>query len=303
MSRLNLVLSGVQITDEVINRSTSTASKLAHDTIRNGGNFEIWTGAGKTGSKLGAGEYTLNGEDADYTAEVGVPVYTTLSIVNGARHNVDLYVTYKTCGDYTSVENIKEIAQDTIAGGNLGEITGTATFTKLTNNIELPKIGEMGLEIGDVITVSGSTNNNKEFTVEFLTDANNIIVNYEHRNGTTSKSLIQETTANVTVKLLAKWYNAPIGLGQDWVHITGLRVGNTNYVNTTQRTIGVYARVGSATLQNAAIFADGVEVAFSQYSGSGAGSTGVTVSVTAGGVYKSKASQGVQTVVYWSELR
>lgn len=243
MSRLNLVLSGVQITDEVINRSTSTASKLAHDTIRNGGNFEIWTGAGKTGSKLGAGEYTLNGEDADYTAEVGVPVYTTLSIVNGARHNVDLYVTYKTCGDYTSVENIKEIAQDTIAGGNLGEITGTATFTKLTNNIELPKIGEMGLEIGDVITVSGSTNNNKEFTVEFLTDANNIIVNYEHRNGTTSKSLIQETTANVTVKLLAKWYNAPLGLGQAWVNVTALKSAkgvNFNSPYENRRLCGVY---------------------------------------------------------------
>ena len=117
--------------------------------------------------------------------------------------------------------------------------TGTATFTATTNNINLTGIG-IGVEIGDVIQISGAIDakNNSEFTVEVITDANNIIVNQAHANkGTTKNVATQIGDAGVTVKLLAKWYNAPIGLGQDWVNVSSIRVAGTVYTNSTKRTI------------------------------------------------------------------
>src|SRR5690606_37835365 len=56
-------------------------------------------------------------------------------------------------------------------------MTGTATFTKLTNNIELTDIrDELALEVGDVIQISGSADNDNLYTVESITDADNVIV-------------------------------------------------------------------------------------------------------------------------------
>lgn len=119
-------------------------------------------------------------------------------------------------------------------------ITGTATFTNSTQNISLTGVGALdGLEVGDVIQITGAINskNNSEFTVESITDANNIVVNYEHRGQATSKALTNETsTSGITIKLLAKWYNAPIGLGQGWC-IPPSRALATNYTNDTNRAI------------------------------------------------------------------
>ena len=123
--------------------------------------------------------------------------------------------------------------------------TGTATFTAATNNISLTGIG-IGVEIGDVIQISGAEDakNNSEFTIEVITDANNIIVNQAHANKGTSKNLATRASdTGVTVKLLAKWYNASDGLGQGLVDMTSLRAIGTTYSNPTNRTINVYARV------------------------------------------------------------
>ena len=119
--------------------------------------------------------------------------------------------------------------------------TGTATFTNATNNINLTGMG-VGVEIGDVIQITGSTNNNGTFTIEVITDNNNIIVNQAHAGKSRTvapigqKALINET-ATITVKLLAKWYNAPIGLGQGWVDLTSSRLQLTTYPNPTKRGI------------------------------------------------------------------
>jgi len=126
-------------------------------------------------------------------------------------------------------------------------ITGTATFLNSANNIALSGIGIIDLEIGDVVTISGTVSNNKESTVEVITDANNIIVNQAHAGGTTSKSLVNET-ASATVTLLVKWYNAAPGLGQGWVNTTGSRSASITYTNLTKRSImvSIYEAVGSA---------------------------------------------------------
>lgn len=119
--------------------------------------------------------------------------------------------------------------------------TGTATFTATTNNINLTGIG-VGVEIGDVIQISGATDskNNSEFTVEVITDNNNIIVNQAHANKDTSKNVATRVSnTGVTVKLLAKWYNAPVGLGQEMVDVSSIRLAGTSYRNNTKRLLVV----------------------------------------------------------------
>ena len=118
-------------------------------------------------------------------------------------------------------------------------VTGTATFTNSTNNIALTGIGNItGLADGDVIEVTGSVSNNDVYTVEGITDTGNVIVNAEHAGGTTSKSLTDETVA-VTVTLVCKAKNAPLGYGQGWVAVT--RSANSDITNSTGRLIAVGA--------------------------------------------------------------
>lgn len=117
--------------------------------------------------------------------------------------------------------------------------SGTATFNATTNNINLTGIG-IGVEIGDVIQISGATDskNNSEFTVEVITDNNNIIVNQAHANKSTTKNIANRASDDgVTIKLLAKYYNAPVGLGQGWVDVTSSRNIGVTYLNATNRTI------------------------------------------------------------------
>jgi hypothetical protein len=123
-------------------------------------------------------------------------------------------------------------------------VTGTATFTNSTNNIALTGIGSIGLEIGDVVQVTGTASNNKLFTVEVITDSENVIVNQAHAGGTTTKSLVDETVS-ATVTLVAKWYNAPIGLGQGWVDVTAARTTGVVYTNGTSRAVSFFGKGSS----------------------------------------------------------
>lgn len=110
MARLDFLSTGYSIIDETLTRTSSTALRIGHDLILGTG-FEIWTGANKTGTKLTiTTDYVLNAEIAKYTTEVGSPVYSKLSIVNGTYLNTTLYITYTTVGDMGSVANVKEIA-------------------------------------------------------------------------------------------------------------------------------------------------------------------------------------------------
>lgn len=143
--------------------------------------------------------------------------------------------------NYTNEEVDALVASAT----DMPEVTGIATFTNSTNNIALTGIGELdGLEVGDVIQISGAedSKNNSEFTVEVITDNDNIIVNQAHANKGTSKNVANRSgDTGVTVKLLAKWYSAPIGLGQGSVIVD--RNQSTNYTNSTKRSIEVIIRV------------------------------------------------------------
>ena len=122
--------------------------------------------------------------------------------------------------------------------------SGSISFNGTTNNINYVGIG-LNVEVGDVIGVAGSTNNNDLYTVEVITNADNIIVNQAHAgkpltytNGKRTKTLNTEIS-NATIKLISKYYNAENGLGQDWVNVTTSRVAGTTYPNNTNRTISV----------------------------------------------------------------
>lgn len=124
MPRLDILLTGHDTTDEIIERSSSTALALGHDTIRGTADLEIWTGAGGTGTQLAlTTDYTVSDEDSDLSTEAGVSIYTKLAIVNGTYHNTPLYVSYKTIGDYGSSGTVRLISI------GYEEVTGNYTVT------------------------------------------------------------------------------------------------------------------------------------------------------------------------------
>lgn len=73
------------------------------------------------------------------------------------------------------------------------------------------------------------------FTVESIVSDDKIIVNYAHAFGAGTKSLWNQTLSAAKFKRIAKWYNAPIGLGQAWANFP---VPNGTYwTNTNQRPV------------------------------------------------------------------
>lgn len=163
--------------------------------------------------------------------------------------------------------------------------TGTATFTNSTNNINLTGIG-IGVEIGDVIQISGAEDakNNSEFTVEVITDDDNIIVNQAHANKGTSKNVATRASdTGVTVKLLAKWYNADSSLGRDWVNVYSSRSLNVQYPNNTFRPLKL--SVNTAISGVTRIYKDGTSTLLSTASGSGSFENNITLEIARGSNY------------------
>lgn len=110
-TKLNKLLTGHTITDELFTRTDSTALGLEHDTIRTTADTEIWTGAGKTGTKLTiTTDYTITDTDTALSTEAGVTVYTKVAIVNGTYQNIDLYANYKTVGDYNDADDVNNVS-------------------------------------------------------------------------------------------------------------------------------------------------------------------------------------------------
>jgi hypothetical protein len=103
------------------------------------------------------------------------------------------------------------------------KITGIASFNGTVDNvIIMTNIAKsLQLEAGDVIEITGDCNaqNNKVRTVENVVNDDQIVVNYEHaeNRGNGSLKLYTENNKEVVVRRIVKWYEAPLGLGQDWV--------------------------------------------------------------------------------------
>lgn len=193
-----------------------------------------------------------------------------------------------------------------LLGGS--RIVGTATFTNSSNNLNLSGIGTIGIEIGDVIEISGSVSNDGLYTAEILTDANNIIFNYEHRGQTKAnapKSFTNETsTANVTIKIYSKAKNATEGLGQGYAGPTSSRAGGVTYTNSTNRAIKVQITVQAVTASSYAFTfnAGGKAYLYNQYAESTSRTITIEHCILPGQTY-SLAGLGNASLILWTEIR
>ena len=135
-----------------------------------------------------------------------------------------------------------------LAGYLQPSITGSATLNGTTDNtvVMTDIVTETALEAGDVIRIDAGEYN-KLHTVESITDNSSIIVNYEHAGNRGDGSLkLPDFTGHATVTRIAKWFNAPIGLGQAWVDVLAVRAANTAYQNTTGRNVQINYMVATS---------------------------------------------------------
>lgn len=142
---------------------------------------------------------------------------------------------------------IETLDDNKLDASGVQSVTGSATFTNSTNNINLTGIGE-NRENGDVIEVVGSANNDKIFTIDEVVDVNNVIVNKYHKGGSSKLSLTDET-ATVTVSLVCKWYVASDTIGRNYAFPTDLDFGVT-YTNSSSRSILVVVASTDGTAGN-----------------------------------------------------
>lgn len=184
------------------------------------------------------------------------------------------------------------------------DITGSCTTNGTTNNtLALTGIvTTLALEVGDVIRIQYS-GYNKLHTVESITNDNTIIVNYEHAGNRGNGSLkLADQTATITVTRIAKWYNAPIGLGQARVNLASVRAKGTNFTNPSGRPVMVEVVTNMLASDISIEFTiDGLIV--DTHIRGGAFNTLQTLSgiVPKGSEYR--ANLGVFTIGLWSEWR
>jgi hypothetical protein len=234
-------------------------------------------------------------QPTDYDDSDGFNLVFITTLALGTEYVVMEARNFEVANHYTKVESDAKFVE-------VGDtVTGTATFANSTNNINLTNIGSIaGLEVGDVIKVSGSVGNNSEFTVEVITDANNVIVNQAHAGGSTTKSFATETsTAGVTVQLLVKWYSAGIGVGQGVVNVISGRSVGTLYTNATNRTISISARLTEPG-DNHNLFIDGNLV--SRFDNTTSVASTLFAILPKGSTYQIDALTGTGPVAWW-ELR
>ena len=158
-----------------------------------------------------------------------------------------------------------------------------------------------------MITVSGASSNNKDFTVEVITDANNIIVNQAHAGGTTTKSLINETVS-ATITLFGRAGFVEIGKGQGQIDLSASRAFNVTYTNITGRSLSLIVTVtgdfkggGLVTVDDEVIARNkGGDYYSSTQSTDGYGPASIIV--PSGSTYV-LTKTGTATIAYWGELR
>ena len=149
--RMEIDLTGEAFTDELQSNVGASAFTLDHDWFWGGATLEIWTGLGKTGTKLteGAGDdYVLSVEDTYLTSESGKTVYGKVQVVNAAYQACALYFNGEYIADSVKAAHINTLqdqiddlggAQDRITKGSqtidAGVDVGDAIFPNVTREV------------------------------------------------------------------------------------------------------------------------------------------------------------------------
>lgn len=122
--KLNADFNGILIEDELHANVGPSEFTLNHDTIMDDG-FTIYTGQNKTGEELVLGtDYELLDEDTRLSAQTdGIRVYTKVRILNEDYHGTNLYVTYKTVGDYAVAEDINAAVEKVLTPQAKADLT------------------------------------------------------------------------------------------------------------------------------------------------------------------------------------
>lgn len=103
-------LDGIPVTDEMNNQYGAGSRTLKHDTFFGGTDFLVRTAAGGGGALLVQNtHYALENMNARLTTEAGQAVYTTWRVTDVNFQNLNLYVTYKTIGDFAEAADINEL--------------------------------------------------------------------------------------------------------------------------------------------------------------------------------------------------
>lgn len=207
-------------------------------------------------------------------------------------------------------QNATTLLKESALGGMGRTFVADATFTATDNKIVMTGIvTALQLEVGDVIQFSNATaQNNKPRTVESITDDDTIVVNYEHcgNRGNGSLKLTDETVVGANVKLLAKWFVAPLGLGQDWVTVVTMRTLSTTYSNTLNRLMCA-AIEATATVITQKLQLNGFNSISNFVVSNGVGSGATTIAsqflIPLNQDYKIDISSGSGTLIKWYELR
>lgn len=179
-------------------------------------------------------------------------------------------------------------------------MTGTATLNgSIDNTVELTDIvTTLALEVGDVIRIA-YTGYDKLHSVESITNNDSIIVNYEHAGNRANGSLkLADQSATVTITRIAKWYNAPLGLGQAWVDVMSNRSSGVYYTNSTNRIMSVF-RMTSGSDSSISLSPDGGTTSLPTAS-EGQQTSPFSYQVPSGWSYKSNG--GGMFLLFW-ELR
>lgn len=184
-------------------------------------------------------------------------------------------------------------------------LAGNAFLTGVDNKLVLQSVSsKLKLSKGDVVQVIAGAYD-KLHTVESIPSDNELVLNYEHCGGRGNGPLkLPDYTGQVTIKRIAKWFDAPAGLGQAWVNVMSLRAFNTDYLNTTGRAFQVGVTFMDIGAGDAKLIIDGVEVgAVSGPSEAGHTAAPAMPIVPVGVIYRAQRTNTSQTITVFSEMR
>ena len=182
------------------------------------------------------------------------------------------------------------------------DLTASAVLSGINNTITVTGIvAALNLEVGDVIQIIGGLGNNGRLhTVDTINNAGQIVVNYEHCSNRGNGPLkLVNYSGTITIKRIAKWHSAGIGVGQNWVDVLPVRAASTTYTNTTGRSIQVMLSGGKQGVPSSEFLINGSIVA--KWGGTEPDESCISPLIPNGATYQVKSLPGYS--LYWSELR